>query len=74
MFKTQRFMMKNELKHLKINQENPGTSTGRDWFRGGEWISSHSPVDGQLIGKVQDRKSTRLNSSHQWKSRMPSSA
>lgn len=45
--------MKNELKHLKINQENPGTSTGRDWFRGGEWISSHSPVDGQLIGKVQ---------------------
>lgn len=45
--------MKNELKHLKINQENSGTSTGRDWFRGGEWISSHSPVDGQLIGKVQ---------------------
>ena len=28
----------------------------------------------RLNGVKQDRKSTRLNSSHQWKSRMPSSA
>ena len=31
------------------------------------------PVDAAIV-VCEDRKSTRLNSSHQWKSRMPSSA
>ena len=31
-------------------------------------------VLGQMAGHAVDRKSTRLNSSHEWISRMPSSA
>ena len=42
------------------------------------WTRRYSDVyDGDyapLAGGVQDRKSTRLNSSHEWISRMPSSA
>ena len=34
----------------------------------------HQAAMRRLIAAIQDRKSTRLNSSHQWKSRMPSSA
>jgi aldehyde dehydrogenase (NAD+) len=41
------------LKQLGINEVNNGTSTGSDWFSSGEEISSHSPVDGQLIAKVK---------------------
>ena len=44
-------------------------------------ISQRAGVDGRLFGSVTnhdiaegDRKSTRLNSSHEWISRMPSSA
>ena len=36
--------------------------------------TSHKPSSGQIDPVVQDRKSTRLNSSHIQKSRMPSSA
>ncbi len=40
------------LKQLGINDINDGTSTGNQWFSNGDTIESHSPVDGQLIGKV----------------------
>jgi len=42
------------LKALCLEAENKGTSTGNDWLdSSGESLLSHSPVDGQLIGKVQ---------------------
>jgi aldehyde dehydrogenase (NAD+) len=37
---------------LGINKLNKGTSTGSNFFGNGEFISSYSPVDGELIGKV----------------------
>lgn len=40
------------LQQLGVRLENPGTSTGSKTFGSGEYFSSHSPVDGQLIGKV----------------------
>lgn len=41
------------LKKLGLNQVNDGTSTGSNNFGSGETISSFSPVDGALIGKVK---------------------
>lgn len=41
------------LKELGIQDVNMGTSTGSDWFSSGEEISSYTPVDGSLIGKVK---------------------
>ncbi len=42
------------LQQLHLEAENLGISTGSDWINGkGEFIESYSPVDGQLIGKVQ---------------------
>ena len=46
-------MIENELKELGISSENLGTSTGNTWFGEGEELSSYSPVDGKLIGKVK---------------------
>ncbi|MFV0219541.1 L-piperidine-6-carboxylate dehydrogenase [Empedobacter falsenii] len=46
-------MIENELKELGISSENFGTSTGNTWFGKGEELSSYSPVDGKLIGKVK---------------------
>ena len=41
------------LQELKIQKENPGSSTGAKWIQSkGEMISSFSPVDNQLIGAV----------------------
>ena len=40
------------LKQLGLKDINDGTSTGNKWFSNGGTIESHSPVDGQLIGKV----------------------
>jgi len=40
------------LKTLGLQQENPGTSTGRDFFGSGAVIASHSPADGKLIGNI----------------------
>ncbi|WP_461532527.1 L-piperidine-6-carboxylate dehydrogenase [Sinomicrobium sp.] len=37
---------------LGISKENNGTSTGNNSFGSGDFIASHSPVDGALIGKV----------------------
>ncbi len=46
-------MIENELKELGISSENLGTSTGNTWFGEGDELSSYSPVDGKLIGKVK---------------------
>lgn len=40
------------LNNLGVKDVNPGTSTGQSSFGKGELISSYSPVDGKLIGKV----------------------
>jgi aldehyde dehydrogenase (NAD+) len=44
--------IKNSLEILGIKEINNGSSTGHYSFGGGEHISSLSPVDGSLIGKV----------------------
>jgi len=46
------FGIEDALQQLGIESINSGTSTGNKWFPGGSEIASHSPVDGQLIGKV----------------------
>ncbi|MDO5510794.1 MAG: aldehyde dehydrogenase family protein [Weeksellaceae bacterium] len=46
-------MIKEVLKQLGIEDVNPGTSTGSEWFAHGEKIESHSPVDGELIAAVK---------------------
>ena len=40
------------LKELGIEEINEGTSTGQSWLSNSEYISSYSPIDGKLIGKV----------------------
>ena len=46
--------MKQVLKTLKIKSLNNGISSGGEsWAGGGKVLSSYSPVDGQLIGKVR---------------------
>lgn len=49
----QQFGMTEALELLGIKAVNEGTSTGSQWFSGGELIDSYSPVDGQLIAKVK---------------------
>ena len=44
--------IKNSLDILGIKETNHGTSTGQQSFGEGKEISSYSPVDGRLIGKV----------------------
>ena len=44
--------IKNTLDILGIKETNHGTSTGQQSFGGGKEISSYSPVDGSLIGRV----------------------
>ncbi len=46
------FGIEDALKKLGIEAVNQGTSTGNNWFSGGEAIASYSPVNGNLIGKV----------------------
>lgn len=46
------FGIEKALNQLGISDLNKGTSTGSDWFSGGDEILSYSPVDGNLIGKV----------------------
>ena len=41
------------IKKLKIKDEELGCSTGSKWFGNGEPISSFSPVDGKIIGKIK---------------------
>lgn len=45
-------MIQDVLKQLGIEETNPGTSTGSEWFGNGEAISSSSPADGKFIAKV----------------------
>ncbi|RPA70230.1 aldehyde dehydrogenase family protein [Cyclobacteriaceae bacterium YHN15] len=46
--------IKAALKKLGVQFENFGTSTGKDWMETGmDYISSFSPADAELIGKVQ---------------------
>ncbi|TVZ52710.1 aldehyde dehydrogenase family protein [Dokdonia sp. Hel_I_53] len=47
------FGMDEALKILGVKDINEGTSTGQENFSSGEVISSYSPVDGALIGKVK---------------------
>ena len=47
------FGMKEALEQLGVKDINKGSSTGSEWFSNGELIESYSPVDGQLIGKVE---------------------
>ena len=47
------FGIQDALDQLGIQQTNLGTSTGSTWFSSGEDIASHSPADGELIGKVK---------------------
>lgn len=49
----QQFGIPEALEQLGVKEINLGTSTGTQWFANGEVLESHSPVDGQLIGKVQ---------------------
>jgi aldehyde dehydrogenase (NAD+) len=49
----QQFGMTEALEALGVKAINEGTSTGNNWFSNGETFESHSPVDGQLIGKVK---------------------
>ena len=54
------FGIKAALQNLGLKAENLGTSTGNEWINTSqEYISSYSPADGALIGKVQvtDRQS-----------------
>lgn len=46
------FGIKEALKQLGVKVVNDGTSTGSNGFGSGDLISSYSPTDGQLIGKV----------------------
>jgi aldehyde dehydrogenase (NAD+) len=50
---TTSFGIEEALEQLGIKGVNNGTSTGSDWFSNGDEISSYSPVDAQLIGKVK---------------------
>jgi aldehyde dehydrogenase (NAD+) len=45
-------MDKSFLKELGLKANNDGTSTGLKTSNSGEYITSYSPVDGELIGKV----------------------
>ena len=49
----QQFGIAEALQKLGVKEINAGSSTGSNWFANGEIIESYSPVDGQLIGKVQ---------------------
>lgn len=51
---TDSFGLNIALERLGIHSENLGTSTGETWIKStGAYISSFSPADGKLIGKVQ---------------------
>ena len=46
--------MKNILKDLGLSEVNSGAGTGTTWLEcGGEILESVSPVDGKIIGRVQ---------------------
>lgn len=46
-------MINEALKTLGISTQNPGSSTGQQWFSEGKEFESFSPVDGKLIAKIK---------------------
>ena len=42
----------NFLDELGLQAVNPGTCSGREWYSSDQFLESHSPVDGRLIGKA----------------------
>jgi len=46
-------MINEALKTLGISPQNPGSSTGQQWFSEGKEFESFSPVDGKLIAKIK---------------------
>jgi aldehyde dehydrogenase (NAD+) len=49
------FGIKATLERLGVKAENLGTSTGGEWLKtSGNYVASYSPVDGALIGKIQE--------------------
>jgi len=58
----QNFGIAEALTTLGIKKSNSGTSTGQNWMRSkGQTLSSISPVDGKLIGKVQATDESAFN-------------
>jgi aldehyde dehydrogenase (NAD+) len=47
------FGMEQALKRLGIEDLNPGSSTGNNWYGNGEILESVSPVDNSLVAKVR---------------------
>jgi aldehyde dehydrogenase (NAD+) len=56
------FGIADALRTLGIKKTNRGTSTGRKWYSSNKNIlSSYSPADGRLIGRVQATEEARFN-------------
>ncbi len=56
------FGISEALNSLGIKRSNTGTSTGEKWIKSkGQTLSSFSPVDGKLIGKVQATDEVAFN-------------
>lgn len=51
--KVKDFGIEKTLRNLGIKDENKGTSVGAEYFASGKMIESFSPVDGELISKVE---------------------
>jgi len=51
--KVKDFGIEKTLRNLGIKDENKGTSVGGEYFASGKMIESFSPVDGELISKVE---------------------
>lgn len=50
------------LKKLRINKENSGVSTGKNWLKGqGDSYPSHTPIDGSLIAHVRGTSEEEYN-------------
>ena len=57
-----KFGISEALSKLGIKKSNPGTSIGQKWIKTkGQSLSSFSPVDGKLIGKVQATDEAAFN-------------
>ena len=53
--------LKEILNELQLKMDNPGASAGKDWYNSKKYLSSHSPVDGALLGKVSVTSSTEYD-------------
>jgi aldehyde dehydrogenase (NAD+) len=58
----EQFGIKEALKILGVKISNPGVSSGSTWIRSkGSYITSYSPADGKLIGKVKAADEASFN-------------